>query len=132
MNELIEIIISLTEDNRVISDFIDKNMDHIKNNEIDEINNGLNDFHLFLNKYKIKNDRFKILMKENNLSSIWAINEDKNIQIDNKESILKKFEVTVKEAQTKINLYSKLISSELNIINKIKCFKSSGNLDFKI
>lgn len=132
MKELIDLMASLITDNEHISRFIDKNIECVKNNDIDTLNKETNDFYNFLNNYKIKNDRFKDLMKKNNLSSIWDIEKNNDFDFENKHNFLKKFESTVRDAQNKIILYSKLISGELNIINKIKYFKDKGDIDFKI
>lgn len=132
MKELIEVMTSLISDNEHILNVIDKNIDCVKNNDIDTLNKETNNFYSFLNNYKIKNDKFKELMKINGFSSIWDIEKNKEFDFENKRDFLKKFEQTIRDAQTKINLYSKLISSELNTINKIKYFKDKGNIDFKI
>lgn len=132
MKELIEVMTSLISDNEHILNVIDKNIDCVKNNDIDTLNKETNSFYSFLNNYKIKNDKFKELMKINGFSSIWDIEKNKEFDFENKRDFLKKFEQTIRDAQTKINLYSKLISSELNTINKIKYFKDKGNIDFKI
>lgn len=132
MVDLINLMESLISDNEYISKVIDRNIECIKNNDIETLNNETSNFYSFLNQYKNKNDEFKNLMTKYNLSSIWDIEKNKEFDFTNKHDFLKKFESTVRDAQTKITLYGKLISSELNTINKIKYFKDKGNIDFKI
>ena len=64
-----------------------------------------------------------------------SINDIKNNQINSNKDVdilLKNFSTSITNAQTTLNLYSKLINSELNMINKIKHFKQSSKLDFKV
>lgn len=132
MVELINIITDLIKDNEYISEFIDRNMELIKTDEIDILNEETSKFYSFMNVYSERNNKFKILMQENNFSSVWDIDSVEGFSKNELHKLIKDFESSVKESQTKLTLYAKLISGELNMINKIKYFKTSGNIDFKL
>ena len=132
MKQLLALIIELTNDNKFISEFIDRNINFVKNNEIDKLNQETNMFYPFINEYIIRNNKFNELMKKNKFQTIWSILLIEEYNSDEIKKLLKEFESSVKEAQNKKSLYSKLISGELNMINKIKYYKNTGNIDFKL
>lgn len=132
MDELIDLIEQLTSDNLYINEYIEKNIELLKTSDNEELNSRNINFHTFLNEHSIRNNRFKFLMESLGLSSI---NDIKNNQINSNKDVdilLKNFSTSITNAQTTLNLYSKLINSELNMINKIKHFKQSSKLDFKV
>ena len=132
MDELIDLIKQLTSDNLYINEYIEKNIELLKTSDNEELNSRNISFHKFLNEHSIRNNRFKFLMESLGLSSI---NDIKNNQINSNKDVdilLKNFSTSITNAQTTLNLYSKLINSELNMINKIKHFKQSSKLDFKV
>lgn len=132
MDELIDLIKQLTSDNLYINEYIEKNIELLKTSDNEELNSRNINFHTFLNEHSIRNNRFKFLMESLGLSSI---NDIKNNQINSNKDVdilLKNFSTSITNAQTTLNLYSKLINSELNMINKIKHFKQSSKLDFKV
>lgn len=132
MDELLDLIEQLTSDNLYINEYIEKNIELLKTSDNEELNSRNINFHTFLNEHSIRNNRFKFLMESLGLSSI---NDIKNNQISSNKDVdilLKNFSTSITNAQTTLNLYSKLINSELNMINKIKHFKQSSKLDFKV
>lgn len=132
MNDLINIIENLIKDNECISEFIDKNIEFIKADELDKLDQETAQFYLFMNKYTEHNSKFKELMNLYGYSTVWEIktsDEDDNKKL---QSLFKKFDSSVKESQKKLTLYGQMISGELNMINKIKYFKSTGKIDFKL
>lgn len=132
MDELLDLIEQLTSDNLYINEYIEKNIELLKTSDNEELNSRNINFHTFLNEHSIRNNRFKFLMESLGLSSI---NDIKNNQINSNKDVdilLKNFSTSITNAQTTLNLYSKLINSELNMINKIKHFKQSSKLDFKV
>ncbi|MGU8834130.1 hypothetical protein ACSW8S_18395 (plasmid) [Clostridium perfringens] len=132
MDELLDLIEQLTSDNLYINEYIEKNIELLKTSDNEELNSRNINFHKFLNEHSIRNNRFKFLMESLGLSSI---NDIKNNQINSNKDVdilLKNFSTSITNAQTTLNLYSKLINSELNMINKIKHFKQSSKLDFKV
>ena len=132
MKDLIELIQELTNDNLFISEFIDRNTELMKSESIDEMNEQTAKFHLFLNEFGIKNSKFKSLMESYKLLTIWDIKNIDGIDNDSLNALLKKFDSSVRVSQEKITSYARLISGELNTINKIKYFKRSGKIDFKL
>ena len=132
MKELFEIIETLIEDNKYICDYIDSNIALINDNDIDSINNSMSDFYRFMNGYGERNNRFKVLMNSLNYKSVWEIEANEYYDKVSLKKFLKTFEESVVTSQKKLSLYGQLISSELNMINKIKHFKRSGNIDFKL
>lgn len=132
MDELLDLIEQLTSDNLYINEYIEKNIELLKTSDNEELNSRNINFHTFLNEHSIRNNRFKFLMESLGLASI---NDIKNNQIHSNKDVdilLKNFSTSITNAQTTLNLYSKLINSELNMINKIKHFKQSSKLDFKV
>lgn len=132
MKDLINIIEDLIKDNEYISEFIDKNIEFIKADELDKLDQETAQFYLFMNKYTDRNSKFKELMDLYGYSTVWEIktsDEDNNKKL---QSLFKNFDSSVRESQKKLTLYGQMISGELNMINKIKYFKSTGKIDFKL
>lgn len=132
MKDLIEIIKILIDDNAYISSFIDKNIELIKSGEIEPLEESNIIFYKFMNTYTERNSIFKNKMEELNFSSVWDIPSSDVCNEDELKLLLKNFDSSVKDAHKKIALYAQLISTELNMINKIKYFKKGGKIDFKL
>lgn len=132
MEDLLNLITTLIDESSYISSCIDKNIELIKNGEIEDLEDAQNAFYRFMNKFVEHNSQFKNKLNELNFKSVWDI---KNYEIYNTpemDLLLKSLKTNFNEAQKRIALYSQLISTELNMINKIKYFKQSGTIDFKI
>lgn len=132
MEDLLNLITTLIDESSYISSCIDKNIELIKNGEIEDLEDAQNAFYRFMNKFVEHNSQFKNKLNELNFKSVWDI---KNYEIYNTpemDLLLKSLKTNFNEAQKRIALYSQLISTELNMINKIKHFKQSGTIDFKI
>ena len=132
MNDLIALIKELTEDSLYISRFIDVNIELLKDGDIDKMNKETAKFYSFMNASKARISKFEELMDKNNLKSIREINNSEKYNTDELKKILKDFEITLKDSQNKISMYEKIMSADLNMINKIKYFNKSGRVDFKI
>ena len=132
MKELIEIIKILVDDNAYISNFIDKNIELIKSEEIEPLEESNTAFYKFMNTYVNRNSIFKSKMEELNFNSVWDIPSSEFCSEEELKLLLHKFDSGVKEAHKKLALYAQLISTELNMINKIKYFKKGGKIDFKL
>ena len=132
MVELLKTIEVLIEDNEFISKYIDENIELVKSTDMESMDVATADFYKFLNGYTDRNTKFKTLMAEFNYQSVWDIKPGGDYTEEKLSALLKKFDNSVRTSQKKLSLYGQLISGELNMINKIKHFKTSGKIDFKI
>lgn len=132
MKDLIEIIKILIEDNAYISTVIDNNIELIKSGDIEPLEESNITFYKFMNSYTERNAMFKNKMQELNFSSVWEIPSSDICNEEELKSLLTQFDSSVKNANKKISLYAQLISTELNMINKIKYFKKGGKIDLKL
>ena len=132
MKDLIEIIRILIDDNAYISTFIDKNIELIKSGDIEPLEESNIAFYKFMNTYTERNSLFQNKMKEFNFSSVWDIPSSDICNEEELKALLSAFDSSIKNAHKKMALYAQLISTELNMINKIKYFKKGGKIDLKL
>lgn len=131
MNDLINLIHVLVEETEYISKSIDINIELIKKGELEDLENANNSFYKFMNKFIEHNSQFKNKLAELNFTSVWDIKKHEKYNTDEIDLLLKSLNCNFNEAHKKITLYSQLISTELNMINKIKYFKQTGKVDLK-
>lgn len=132
MKDLIEIIKILIDDNAYISTFIDKNIELIKSGDIEPLEESNIIFYKFMNTYTERNSLFQSKMQELNFSSVWEIPSSDICDAEELKVLLNNFDSSIKNAHKKLALYAQLISTELNMINKIKYFKKGGKIDLKL
>lgn len=131
MNDLINLIHVLVEETEYISKSIDVNIELIKKGELEDLESANNSFYKFMNKFIEHNSQFKNKLTELNLTSVWDIKKHEKYNTGEIDLLLKSLNHNFNEAHKKITLYSQLISTELNMINKIKYFKQTGKVDLK-
>ena len=131
MNDLFNLILDLTTENKKICEFVDSNLKLIQDTDLESMNKLTKNFYGFLEPYQSKIDTFKKSMADKDLKTIWDIKDIPGIKEDILKDTLKSFDLSVKESQKKLMLYSKLVSSELNMINKIEHLNKKDNIDLK-
>lgn len=132
MEKLIDVMNQIIEGNHHVNDYVDKCTNLIKETDIDEINKANQEFYKFMTEYIELNSSFKTLMAEHNLTSIKNIPDSNYCSGDDLKNLLSTFENSVRDTQEKMSALAKLLSSELNMINKIKVFKKGSTLDLKL
>lgn len=132
MNKLIDVMKQIIEGNYHVNDYVAKCTELIKETDIDEINKANQEFYKFMTDYIELNSLFKTLMAEHNFTSIKDIPDSNYCSGDDLKNLLNTFESSVRDTQEKMSTLAKLLSSELNMINKIKVFKKGSTLDLKL
>lgn len=131
MDRTVELLVELTKYNNYISSYIDKNIKILESMELDELEKSNKEFYGFLGKYDKSNKEFDSNMKEHNLKKVDELIpfiQSKGLSIE----IVKDFKASAITANEKMKHYTKILSAEMNMINKIKHFKTTSNIDFSI
>lgn len=132
MNKLVDFLVELTKDNQYICQYVDKSIDYIKANKIDEIKNSNTELINFLFNSDSKQNMFKSMMESFNYTTINDIPLPENLSLEDFTVLKQNFADSVTLSSKKVSLYQQLLSTELNVINKIKDVGSFNRVDFKV
>lgn len=132
MDKLFDVMKKIIEGSNHVNNYTSTCTRLIEDTDVDELNKLNQEFIKFASGYVELNSIFRTLMNEHNFNSINDIPDNEYLSGDDLVNLLNEFDSSVRSAQEGISKVAKILSSELNMINKIKAFKKGSTLDLKL